>query len=73
MQSYVSARRLATIVVVSDLIYVRFGPLCGLKALSPEVRELKTDIAYRCGGASAKSLTTAIRASGPTFTVPANG
>ena len=31
------------------------------------------DIGYRCGGAPAKSLTTAVRASGPTFTVPANG
>ena len=58
----------------SDLIYVRFwSTLRAQGVLSPEVRELKTDIGYRCGGASAKSLTTAIRASGPTFTVPANG
>jgi hypothetical protein len=54
----------------SDLMYVRFWSQGGYLA---EVRELKTDIGYRCGGASAKSLTTAIRASGPTFTVPANG
>jgi len=31
------------------------------------------DIGYRCGGAPAKSLTTAARAPGPTFTAPANG
>ena len=31
------------------------------------------DIGYRYGGAPAKSLTVAARASGPTFTVPANG
>jgi hypothetical protein len=38
-----------------------------------QLRVEKAHIGYHCGGTPAKSLTTATRASGPTFTVPANG
>jgi hypothetical protein len=45
--------------------------VCTFPGLKRNKRTVKSR--YRAGGVSAKSLTTAARASGPTFTVPANG